>query len=638
MLPMKIAYLLESTTLWGGTKVALEQAEALSEAGHEVTILSKDAGPSWYPLRLPVLFVSEFSESTIPQSDVIVGTYWPTVKAAVESKRGTVVHLCQGYEGDYAELQNIKDAIDEVYAYEIPKLTVSPHLGDFLGKRFGAETYYVGQMLNRAVFHPAPALNEEGRLPFTILVTGPFEVDFKNVPFTLRGVSLAKKMLGGGVRLMRVSQFPLTAGEKEIIEPDVYHFHVPHFSMGNIYRSSDLFVSMSKEAEGFGLPALEAMACGTPTILSKISSYMSFGKVPDYAFFMDPSDPAVLADAIVEMSRNKALRDTLAVKGLEVARNFTKEAVTERLEAALREILYKDKLTRTKKAWDDFHARTVGSPRRHWWDSRIILEHCQRLLSGEPSADFYQFLKKEFVKDTLDRGLSICSGSGEFERGVLDHHICRSVDAYEIAEERVREARRAAVEKNYQINFCIEDVNKSVFRRNHYDIAFSWAALHHIENLEGVCENLGNALRDGGLLVVQEFIGPNQFQWTDRQLEVMNRILDILPERLRKHPETGDLISNIRRPSIEEMNASDPSEAIRSRDIIPVLERFFTVKTIRYLGGSLYNPLMSEVIGNFNDDDEMDAAMIRMILFLEETMIGQKMLDDDYAVIIAQKK
>jgi len=336
---LRITYLFESTDLWGGTKVGLEQAEALSDAGYNVTVLSKDAGPSWYDLRLPVIKVPGFDAATIPESDMIVGTYWPTVKAAVESARGKVVHLCQGYEGDYKELRSLKAEIDEVYSYDIPKLTISPHLDDFLRRRFRAETYYVGQMLNRNVFYPAKSsVNKKDGLLLNILVVGPFEVDFKNVAFTLRGVSLAKERLGPTLKLIRVSQFPFTNEEKAIIEPDVYHFHLPHLSMGEIYREADLFVSMSKEAEGFGLPALEAMACGVPAILSEISSYTSFDEPHDYALFLKPSDPETLAGAIEEVLRNRPLRERFIQRGLDVAGKYTKEMVVKRLDAAIRKI------------------------------------------------------------------------------------------------------------------------------------------------------------------------------------------------------------------------------------------------------------------------------------------------------------
>jgi len=351
--PLKITYLFESTALWGGNKVGLEQAEALSEIGYEVTILSKDAGPTWYPLKLPVNPVSSFDAATIPESDIIVGTFWPTVKAAYESGKGISVHLCQGYEGGNREYFALKAAIDEVYSYKIPKLIVSSHLERFLKERFNAETYYIGQLLNKNIFSPSRnrrkwfnLLKLPGLHPLRILIVGPFEADVKNIPVALKGVLLAKKKLKIPIRLIRASQFSLTTEEKEIIEPDTYHVQVPYYSMGEIYRNADILISVSKEAEGFGLPALEAMACGVATILSRIPSHLALDEIHDYALFVEPSDSDALASAIHAIFSNGRLRESLIRHGLSVAEKFTKEAVVARLTAAFEQIISRTKTQR----------------------------------------------------------------------------------------------------------------------------------------------------------------------------------------------------------------------------------------------------------------------------------------------------
>lgn len=634
---LKITYLLESTELWGGNKVALEQAELLSNAGYRITILSKDAGPTWYPLKLPVTQVTNFDAATIPDSDIVIGTFWPTVKAAFEAGKGIPVHLCQGYEAANKELLQLKDAIDEVYSYKIPKLTVSPHLDKFLKERFDAETYYIGQTLNHNIFYPSRVPRHKKDSPFTILVVGPFEADVKNIPSALIGISIAKKRMNRPLHLIRSSQFPLSTEEEEMIKPAAYHFHVPFSSMGEIYRDADLLVSVSKEAEGFGLPALEAMACGVPVILSSIPSYRSFDAKQDYALFVEPSDTEALADAIVKLANDISLRDRLSRRGLEVAGKFTGEKARQRLTAAMEEIFYKDKLSKTKSAWNVFHAGKSAS-KKYWWDSPVILGHCQNLVTGDPEMNIYQFLKKSFIPEALERGLSICSGSGEFERGVIDNDLCKHIDAYEIAEARVNEGVKISKEKGYAIEFHMEDANRALFKSGHYDIFFSWSALHHIENLEGVCKNVSNALKEKGLLVVQEFIGPNQFQWTDKQLELSNKVLSILPERLKRKPETGEVITCIKRPTLSEMNIGDPSEAVRAKDIIPVLQKFFKIKTIRYFGGSFYNLLFGEIIGNFDHANESDIALLNTILMMEQILTEEKILDNDYAVIIAEKR
>jgi glycosyltransferase involved in cell wall biosynthesis len=330
---LRITYLFDSTTLWGGNKVALEQAEVLSSAGHRVNILSKDKGPTWYPLKLPVVQVSCFDSTTIPESDIVVGTYWPTVKAAYESDRGTAVHLCQGYEGAFKELRTFKEAIDEVYSYRIPKLTVSSHMNAFLAERFNAETYYIGQMINRDIFYPDRTFIKRDPASLNVLVIGPFEADVKNIGAALRGISAAREKLKIPMKLIRVSQLPLTDAEKTIINPDEYHLLVPYRSMGAIYRDADILISMSKEAEGFGLPAIEAMACGVPTILSRIPSYLCLDEIHDYAFFVEHSDSVALAEALTTIYRDKPLRERLIRRGFSIVEKFTQEKVVDRLEA-----------------------------------------------------------------------------------------------------------------------------------------------------------------------------------------------------------------------------------------------------------------------------------------------------------------
>ncbi len=337
--PLRITYLLESTELWGGNKVVLEQAELLSDAGNKVTVLSKDAGPAWYPFKLRVVKAPRFDASTIPDSDIVIGTYWPTVKNAYEAKRGTAVHLCQGYEGGFKELASFKTAIDEVYSYRIPKLTVSPHMNKFLEERFNAKTYYIGQMLNRDIFYPQRPFAAGGHPDIlNVLVIGPFEADVKNIRTTLEGVAMARNSLSVPLKLIRVSQFDLSDDERRIITPDIYHFRVPHLAMGNIYRGADLLVSMSKAEEGFGLPPLEAMGCGVPTILSRIPSHLSYDDPHDYALFVE-SDPKAVSEGVRAMWRDRGLRQSLSKRGLSVAARYTGESVLRRLVRALNEIV-----------------------------------------------------------------------------------------------------------------------------------------------------------------------------------------------------------------------------------------------------------------------------------------------------------
>jgi len=97
---------------------------------------------------------------------------------------------------------------------------------------------------------------------------------------------------------------------------------VPDEDLPALYSGADLFVFLSLY-EGFGLPPLEAMACGTPVIASNTSSLPEV--VGDAGILVDPHDVAGLVEAIERLLTDDHLRAGLRARGLEQAGRFTWE-------------------------------------------------------------------------------------------------------------------------------------------------------------------------------------------------------------------------------------------------------------------------------------------------------------------------
>ncbi|MBW1833760.1 MAG: glycosyltransferase family 4 protein, partial [Deltaproteobacteria bacterium] len=93
-----------------------------------------------------------------------------------------------------------------------------------------------------------------------------------------------------------------------------------------LYRAADLFIFPSLY-EGFGLPILEAMACGTPVITSNISSMPEVAG--DSALLVDPYDVDALAKAMHGILTDKGLKESLVKKGLERVKQFSWEKCAE---------------------------------------------------------------------------------------------------------------------------------------------------------------------------------------------------------------------------------------------------------------------------------------------------------------------
>lgn len=102
-----------------------------------------------------------------------------------------------------------------------------------------------------------------------------------------------------------------------------------------LYSYADLFVFPSLY-EGFGMPVLEAMACGSPTITSTTSGLPEVAG--GAAVLVDPDDPDQLGDAIRRVLTGQQLREDLRARGLERAKQMTWDAPAAQTLALYREL------------------------------------------------------------------------------------------------------------------------------------------------------------------------------------------------------------------------------------------------------------------------------------------------------------
>jgi glycosyltransferase involved in cell wall biosynthesis len=327
---LRINYLLEDTSLFGGVKIQLHHANLLCGAGHQVRVVSRGSAPDWYAVDAPLLTVPEFSTEAVPPADVNVATYWTTVGPAAALATGVAVHYCQGFEASYTHNRHEHHQILEAYRLPVPAFALSPHLAELVRSRFNRPARVVPPALEtiwkpRRRQHPNPRPR--------VLVLHPFEIDWKGVATALEAVRLARAG-GMDVELVRVSQWPLTDAERDVVEPDEFHCHLDPAEVAGLMADGDMLLAPSWEQEGFGLPVLEAMACGGPVVASRIAAFEGFAG--EAAELVEPSDvrgfAAAAAGILGDVERWRRMRSA----GLAVAARFTADRVLPELEAALR--------------------------------------------------------------------------------------------------------------------------------------------------------------------------------------------------------------------------------------------------------------------------------------------------------------
>ncbi len=249
------------------------------------------------------------------------------------------------------------------------------------------------------------------------------------------------------------------------------------------------------------------------------------------------------------------------------------------------------------------------------------------------------WVAKKYLPHPVERALSISSGDGCLERHALHLNVARIFDAIDISPQVVELAKTKARELGYaeRVHYVVADLNPCRLKPRGYDTVFASMSLHHVRELEHILTEIRNSSKPGGLFVIHEYVGPNQFQWTDVQLKYANELLAKIPERFRRSPYTGRLKTQVTRQTREQMTAGDITESIRSSDILPLVERMFEIVERKDFGGTLLHPVLEEIAGNFRFESD-DMAVMRTLIESERQLLRDGRLTSDFTLIVARSR
>ena len=294
---------------------------------------------------------------------------------------------------------------------------------------------------------------------------------------------------------------------------------------------------------------------------------------------------------------------------------------------------------KVREVWSD-NAGTWGGRGLHWLEHAAVQRRIRCLVSGDENIDFASYFIKLYFADRMpvDRVLILGCGIGEFERGLTKHGFAREYDAIDIADGAIERATNAEELGLSQIHYRRADLNKIVLPANHYDVIFGISSVHHIVALENLYDQVYRALKPGGYFYMEEYVGASQFQWPDKQLDCINETLAALPVELRRSiTNPAEMKCPVGRPTIEFMNNGDPSEAVRSAEIIPLLRKYFEHVEFKGYGGGLLHMLMEDITGNFREDDPEAMQRLQQIFKIEDDLIASRPGADEFGLVIARK-
>lgn len=284
----------------------------------------------------------------------------------------------------------------------------------------------------------------------------------------------------------------------------------------------------------------------------------------------------------------------------------------------------------------------TGERPRSWLQHQTILQVVNRRVSGDPNVSTMQWFRNKYFPRPVDLALSLGCGFGGFERFGIAAGIARKFHANDLSDGAIAKAREVAAAEGFgdKIDYSVVNLDECTLPAATYDAVFALSSAHHVFRLENLFRQCRKTLKPNGLLFMDEYIGPSRFQSAPEVTALINKLRDILPERYRKSlfTDDGSLIHPYVPSPPEHFEKHDPSEAVRSGEIVSTLKMYFDILEYRPYGGAIMHMLFSGIMGNFNENSEADVALLRTIATFEEIMEGAGLIGSDFAAIVAKPK
>lgn len=326
---LHVTYVIHVTAVTGGARVVLEHLNLLHQRGHDVALFALDRPPQWSKFEAPFQqfpSAEDLISALALRPGIKVATWWetaPWVLAACE-QRGQPVYFVQDIESSYyMEDPRTQAQVMQSFSPRFHYLCGSAWIGEWVKRAFGYQTTVITPAIDHDCFHPRDVPRARD-LICTLYRTLPL----KNFQLTR-----------SAFRQLRVPARMLCFGREAIAEPGIIWVPEPSDNqVAEIYSQATVFLLTSLH-EGFGLPLLEAMACGCPVVTTDADSNMEFCRDGENCLLVPRHDAALVARVLERVLTDAGLQERLRRAGLETARRFNWEDRAAALESFYRSIV-----------------------------------------------------------------------------------------------------------------------------------------------------------------------------------------------------------------------------------------------------------------------------------------------------------
>lgn len=348
---MKINFLLPHFGVrpTGGFKIAYQYANYLANEGYEVNIIHAAAmedGPikyirylksyiklfleknKWFIFNknINLLYVLSISDLSVPNADVTIATAWQTAEKLekLSSEKGSKMYLIQHYEIWNGE----KEDVDRTWKYDMHKILISKWLMN-IAKEMGVKRItYIPNALDHDKFK---ILNnvEDRELIVSMMYS---DAEWKGAMDGINALTLVKNRYPQ----MKVKFFGKCKKPHELPEwIEYYENPEQEFLIKEIYNKAAVFLCPSW-FEGWGLPPMEAMACGCAVVTTDNGGVLDFAINDKTALICEVKNVFEMSESIIRLFGDKSFRIRLSINGNNYIKNFNWEKSFIKFEEVIR--------------------------------------------------------------------------------------------------------------------------------------------------------------------------------------------------------------------------------------------------------------------------------------------------------------
>jgi len=390
VIALKILFATYDVGLSGGARAIFKVAEGLKERNYDVVILTLGGDSSWISSRVPVQYVKykipgvlklplslgkmiffrqirtaevypielegiskkigihldlvrPLAEALMDiNPDVAVATWYPTALAVwlsgVERRLFFVQDfpdVVKEYTGEYG--LKVFEKVLQLPFFFLANSSYTKEL--ILSHNMDARVKVTGVGVDIETFYPRnhKMIDSSGK-PIIMAILR--SASFKGARIALKSLNIVNRKIPIYALLVVESKTDyvkkLFNEEKPTFRYTIYR-NVDDDTLAKLYSSSDVFIFTSYR-ESFGLPPLEAMACGTPVVTTDCGGNRDYAVNGYNALVVPPGDPQEIARAVVELLKNGNLRERLIDAGLVTAKQWKWDKVIDRFDDVLRNI------------------------------------------------------------------------------------------------------------------------------------------------------------------------------------------------------------------------------------------------------------------------------------------------------------